>query len=227
LPFVFFFKEPKTGQTSQAVDFKSVYKKTLQGLRSLLRKNKNVTTYLLSFMLTSDALLTANLYFAIYLDQVYHMTDTQKLLILVLMEAVAVPSAYIIGKISDTLGIKRLLVLSCVILILVFISLSLSLPLPFVYVLSGLLGVGFGGFFTTARGFLVKIAPPAQLGEYFGFYATFERFASIIGPMTWGAVTLLLRDYGVMKYRVAILALAVLMFAGLALLRKVKEEAVV
>lgn len=224
LPFVFWFKEPKTKGPSKKTNFRSIYRKTIQGLKFLIGKNRNVAIFLFGFMFVSDALLTANLYFAIYLDQIYKIPDIQKFLILVSMQVVAIPSAYLIGKISDNLGIKKLLILSCIDLIIVFVLLSLFSSLTFVYFLAALMGIGFGGFYTTARAFLVKIAPPSQLGEYFGFYATFQRFASIIGPLTWGTITLLLKNYGVIKYRVAVFALAILMLIGVALLTRVQEK---
>jgi UMF1 family MFS transporter len=92
------------------------------------------------------------------------------------------------------------------------------------YILSALIGVGFGSFYTTSRALLVKISPPEKLGEYFGFYSTFQKFASIIGPVTYGGITLALNSYGTFKYRAAFFALSVLMLIGTLILLKVKEE---
>ena len=85
-------------------------------------------------------------------------------------------------------------------------------------------GLGWGGYYATARALLVNISPAKQLGEYFGFYSTFQKFASIIGPLTWGGITLMLTNYGIIRYRIAIIALVALMIAGTALLTRVNEE---
>lgn len=224
LPMIFWLKEKKIKLEEKTADFKTVYDRTIKGLLALTKENKNATLFLVGFMFVSDALLTAQLYFAIYMDQVFKVGDTQKFLALASLQAVAILSAYIMGKFSDKLGIKRLLVLSCWILFFGILLLSMNSSLSIVYVLSSLLGIGFAGFYLTSRALLLKISPVGQHGEYFGFYSTFERFASIIGPLTWSTTTLLLKDYGILKYRAAALALAVLVLIGTLLLTRVREE---
>jgi len=224
LPMIIWFKEPKQKIISPKIDFKGVYKDTIEGFRLLIRKEKNVTRFLVSFMFVSDALLTASLYFAIYLDRVFQISDTQKYLALALLEITVILSAYIAGKIADKYGNKRVLLLSCIILTLVYGLISTTSSLVFIYILSAFVGLGYGGFYTVSRAMLINISPPSKLGEYFGFYSTFQKFASIIGPLTWGAITLSLKNYGVISYRIGIFALSVLMFIGTLLLIKVKEK---
>lgn len=223
LPMIFWLKEPKVNAPHTKIGFGGLYKDTLRGLKVLFKQNKNVTIFLASFMLVSDALLTANLYFAIFLDQVFKITDFQKFLALGLMEIAAISTATIIGKLGDKYGLKKLLIISCTNLSLMYLLISLSTSLTFTYMLSIIVGIGYGGFYTTSRALLIKISPAARLGEYFGFYSTFQKFASIIGPLTWGAITLWLRDYGVVKYRVATASLVIFMIAGTLLALKVKE----
>jgi len=223
LPMVFWLKE-KEPKKIYRIDLKGVYMETITNFRSLIRKNKNITTFLISFMFVSDALLTVTLYFAIYLDQIFKIPDTQKYIALALMEIVAIPSAYIIGRIGDRYGIKKVLMLSCVNLILVFFLISFTSSISFMYVLASFIGLGIAGFYTASRALLIKISPAPQLAEYFGFYSTFQKFASIIGPLTWGGITLLLKDYGVVRYRIAMFALAFLMLIGTLILIRVKEK---
>ncbi len=223
LPMFLWLKEPKT-KNKVVINVGSVYKETIAGLRSLIKKNKNVTIFLVSFMFVSDALLTANLYFAIYLDQIFKMTDVQKGLFLVVMEVVAVVSALVFGRLSDRIGNKTLMIASCFNLTFVYVAMSAVSSVFWAFVLAGFSGFGFGVFYTTARTLAVKISPPHRLGEYLGFFSTFQRFASIIGPLTWGLVTFFLKDYGVMRYRVAVFVLAILMFLGTMIAFKIKEK---
>lgn len=224
LPMILWFKEKEITSKERKIDFRTVYDKTIQGLSALIKHNKNATLFLVAFMFVSDALLTAQLYFAIYMDQLFGVGDTQKFLALATMEVVAIISAYVIGRLSDSYGVKRLLIVSCWILTLGFIVLALNSSLFFVYILASLLGIGFAGFYVTSRALLLKISPVSQHGEYFGFYSTFQKFASIIGPLTWGVVTLWLKDYGVFRYRAAVLSLAVLMLIGTVLMNRVRER---
>lgn len=227
LPMIFWFKEKEIKSAEKTIDFKVIYHKTIRGLAALVKENKNATLFLVAFMFVSDALLTAQLYFAIYMDQIFKVGDTQKFLALASLEIVAILSAYIIGKLSDSRGTKRLLISSCWILFFGFLVLSINTSLPVIYVLASVLGAGFAGFYVTSRALLLKISPVEQHGEYFGFYSTFQKFASIIGPLTWSATTLLLKDYGVFRYRAAVLALALLMLIGTLLMTRVREEKII
>ena len=177
-------------------------------------------------MLISDAILTATLFFAIFMEQVYRIPDSDKFILLTVMSIVTIPSCYIGGWLGDRLGLKRILFFSCTILIVSFLFIALSTSSNLLYVLMVFVGFGWGGYYATARALLVNISPAQQLGEYFGFYSTFQKFASIIGPLEWGGITLLLVDYGIVRYRIAVIALVALMLVGTILLTQVKEKRV-
>lgn len=225
LPMLLRFKEHVRDQTKHiSINFKRVYKNTVRGLQGLFTQQKNVGIFLIAFMLISDAILTANLFFAIFMQEIYHIPDTQKFILVSLMSIFVIPSCYISGKLGDKFGLKKVLLVSCVILITSFLLISLSTSINLLYLLILLVGLGWGGYYTTARALLVAISPPKQLGEYFGFYSTFQKFASIIGPITWGGLTFFLVDLGSNRYRIAVLALVLLMAIGTLLLVRVKEE---
>lgn len=224
LPMIFWLKEGKSKAIKTKVNFANIYGETFLGIKSLFKENKNVALFLVGFMFVSDALLTASLYFAIFLDRVYKISDSQKVIAVVLLEIFSASSAYVIGRLGDKLGLKKLLILSCLNLTVVYAAVSLSSSTLLLYVLSAFIGLGYGGFYTASRALLVRLSPSTKLGEYFGFYSTFQKFASIIGPMTWGVILLLLTNYGVVRYRVGILSLCVLMVVGILLLSRVKEQ---
>ena len=223
LPMLLWLKEDKSKVSKTPINFSSIFYQTLNGFKSLLKEDKNIAIFLVGFMFVSDALLTASLYFAIYLDQIFRINDTQKVILVAILEIVATISSLVFSKISDKIGIKKILVFACFNLTLVYAAISLTSSLPFMYFLSALIGVGYGGFYTASRGLLAKLSPPSKLGEYFGIYSTFQKFASILGPLLWGAVILLLKNYDLLRYRVGILSLSVLMFIGTIILIKVKD----
>jgi MFS transporter, UMF1 family len=224
LPMILWLKENKQNKVPPKTSFAIVYRETIQGFKLLLRKDKNVAIFLIGFMFLSDALLTASLYFAIYLDQAFKINDTQKVIIVAILEIVSTVSALVISKIGDKLGIKKILIIACIDLTVVYTLVGLTSLSWILYVLAIFIGFGYGGFYTTSRALLVKLSPPSRLGEYFGFFSTFQKFASIIGPLTWGAIVFLLKDYGIIRYRIGILSLSFLMLIGTIILLKVKER---
>lgn len=227
LPMIFWFKETTIPKSiSKRLDLREIYQKTVRGFKDLFSKNKNVGIFLVAFSFVADGLQTIQLYFAIIMDRLYKIDDTQKYYVLTLMFVFVVIGDYILGRISDRRGTKVILVLSCIDLVVIFAFALLSSRLEVLYLLAFLGGIGWGGFYATSRAMLIKISPSLQLGEYFGFYSTFQRFASVTGPVLWGITTLILREYGDAKYRVAGLMLVFLMIAGVFMLKYVKEEKV-
>lgn len=224
LPMLIKFKEKSIKSNITSVSFRAVFSQAVQGIRQLFSKQKNVGLFLIAFMLISDAILTANLFFAIFMEQVYHIPDGEKFILLTLMSVITIPSCYVFGWIGDKFGLKKILLFSCLVLIFSFIFISFSNSSSLLYILMIFVGLGWGGYYATARALLVNISPTKQLGEYFGFYSTFQKFASIIGPLTWGGITLFLTNYGVIRYRIAIAALVFLMIIGTFLLTKVEEK---
>jgi len=224
LPMLIKFKERSVSQLGSTTNFKTVFSRTLKDFRQLFIRQKNVGIFLIAFMLISDAILTANLFFAIFMEQVYHIPDAQKFILLTLMSIITIPSCFFFGWLGDKLGLKKILIVSCGVLIVSFLLISLSTRSILLYPLMMFVGLGWGGYYATARALLVNISPTKRLGEYFGFYSTFQKFASIIGPLTWGGVTLLLTDFGIVRYRIAIIALVALMLMGIILLTSVKER---
>lgn len=221
-PFVLSkFKKPAD------TDSKSIAKKTISGLKELFKSNKNVGLFLLAFCLISDAILTIQLYFAVIVDRLYHVPDSQKLRFLLLMFIFNVAGDYLLGKASDSFGAKKTIFLSTLLLIVIFSLGFLSSAPWFLYPLALFAGIGWGGFYSASRALLIKISPEDRLGEYFGFYSTFQKFASIVGPLVWGLTVLIFRNYGTINYRLAGFLMIFLMGAGLLFLRPVQEKKVI
>ena len=85
------------------------------------------------------------------------------------------------------------------------------------YVLAGVVGLVQGGVQAVSRSLYARFVPPAQAGEFFGFFNMLGRFAAIIGP-SLVAVTGMLTG----SSRLGILSVAIVLIAGLGLLTLVR-----
>lgn len=224
LPLLVLFKEKRTIVKNGQASLSKTYREMITGIKELVHNDRNTAQFLVAFCLISDAVLTLGLYWAIFMDQVYKVSDNEKFHLLSIMIIGMILGGYILGRLGDRVGIKNMLLLSCIILIAGFTTAAFLSWAPILYLVSIVGGVGWGTFYVTTRALLIKISPPARLGEYFGFFSTFQRLASIIGPLMWSLTTLMLKDYGIIKYRVAILTLTFIMFIGTILLTGVKEQ---
>jgi len=188
----------------------------------LFKKERNVGVFLLGFSFVSDALLTISLYFALVMNELYRMSDVQKLIAISLMYVCAGLIGALLGKVAGRFGMKRSLLFMALMLTGSFTVALLGSNFSVLLVTLIFAGIGWGGFYSLTRAMLIRIAPPARLGEYFGFYSTFERFASIIGPTIWGVIVTWLAVTGGFRYRIAGITEVVLMVIGIVLLSKVK-----
>jgi len=222
LPLLFLFKENPSIKNN--LPEKSIREKTVEGVKQLFRENNNVGIFLIAFALISDTALTLTLYFAVIMDALYKINDFAKTSAFAVNLICTIVFGYVLGKLADKYGHKRILVISCVILIgtmFIFFFSSSSWALYFVMVIAG---VGAGGYFTVSRSLMIKISPQNQLGEYFGFYSTFARSASVIAPLIWGGIVLWLKDFQVLRYQVAGVVMIILLVIGTLILLKVKES---
>ena len=81
------------------------------------------------------------------------------------------------------------------------------------------MGLVQGGVQAISRSLYARFVPPAQSGEFFGFFNMLGRFAAIIGP-SLVAVTGLLTG----SSRLGILSVAAVLIIGMVLLGFVREE---
>jgi MFS transporter, UMF1 family len=85
------------------------------------------------------------------------------------------------------------------------------------WVAATIAGLCMGSSQSAGRAMAGMFAPPRQLAEFYGLWTFAVRLSSIIGPLTYGAITWATGG----NQRIAILSTAVLFAIGLGLLVKV------
>lgn len=84
----------------------------------------------------------------------------------------------------------------------------------------------YGSTWTVARAVMSYLSPPARLTHSFSYYTLAERFATFIGPITWGLVILLLVHTGEWRYRVAMASMALFILIGLLIVKSIPAKSV-
>ena len=96
----------------------------------------------------------------------------------------------------------------------------LGLDAPYQWLLLGtILGLVLGGSQALARSLFAQISPVSRSGEFFSFFGFVSRASSVFGPILYVLVT------GILDTRVAVLAIMVLIVAGVVVLRWVDMAA--
>jgi len=64
-----------------------------------------------------------------------------------------------------------------------------GLPVATFWAVACVAGVALGGTWTADRPYMLILAPPRRLGEFYGLYSMVGRFAAIIGPAMFALVS--------------------------------------
>lgn len=143
-------------------------------------------------VLYTDPINTLIVFMGIYATNEVGFTATQTQLLLLVSILFAVVGGMAWGLLVDRIGPKRTLnivlaiwvvALSAVVAIAVF-----DLSKWFFWGVGTLAGVALGGVWAADRPYMLRLAPPRFVGEFYGLYAMVGRFASIIGPFMWGYI---------------------------------------
>jgi UMF1 family MFS transporter len=134
------------------------------------------------------------------------------------------------GAMVDRVGPKRTLniVLSSWALGLLLGAVALSIPggagVALFAFAGAILGSGLGGVQVADRVLLVRLAPPARLGEFFGLYGLVGKGSQVIGQTLYGiTIALFLVEGENFAYQLAVISLLGTMLIGMWLLHGVEE----
>jgi UMF1 family MFS transporter len=206
------------------------------------REVPGLPRFLLGRFFYSDAVNTVIVVMSVVAVEAVGLTPAQANLILLSLTLVAIVMSFGWGWMCDRAGPRATLitVLSTWAVGLVLGALSLSLngtdpatghPVPttlglgLFLVAGAILGSGLGGVQVSDRVFMVRLSPPARVGELFGVYGLVGKASQVIGQVVYGTIVfLLLHALGVGAYQVAILSLIVTMLIGLWLVRPVSDR---
>ncbi len=154
---------------------------------------------------------------AIYAEQVIGFQPQETMVLVFALNAAAMAGALTWGHLQDRIGHKLALGLTLVAWVAACVIAALSTTKGDFWWAASIAGVCMGSSQSAGRAMAGLLAPPRQLAEFFGLWTVAIRLASIIGPLSYGAITWMTGG----NQRVAILSTTALFLAGLVLLTRV------
>ena len=144
----------------------------------------------------------------------------------------AVPAGFLWGRIADRIGPKRTLDAVLFLWLGTFVLAAavgaFALSLGWLALVACLAGVGLAGTWSADRPYMLRLAPPHRIGEFYGLYGMVGRFSAITGPALWGLTTyVLVQQSGLPVLQgeaAAILVLLAMIVVGYVILRPVRDD---
>lgn len=213
LPMILWFKEEKLKQKvlklkDFSVETKSFYKKFV-----IFISVSAAVPMLFAFFFFNDALVTVSNNYSIYLEKVFNINDNFKNIIMMAVLIMGAFGGFIFGYISSKIGnLKSLkIILGSWIILLPLLGILKSVPT--IVVASIFLGFFMGGIWSVSRAYMFEKLNEEEIGYGFSFYSLFERFATFLGPLTWGGIIALFGNTPSI-YRIAMIFMTIYVILG-------------
>ena len=157
---------------------------------------------------------------AIYAEQVIGFVQQETMVLIFVLNFAAAAGAFGLGYLQDRIGHKRALGLSLVGWMLTCIIAALTTSKGMFWYAAALAGLCMGSSQSAGRAMAGMLAPPQQLAEFYGLWTFATRLASIIGPLSYGAITWATGG----NQRVSIASTTVLFAIGLVVLQRMDMQ---
>ncbi len=221
--FLFVRERDRPGRTFSAAAIPAAFREVVATLRRS-RDYRGLLPFLIARVFYTDAVNTVIAFMGIYVSNEVGFTATQSSLVILVAIVVSIPAALGWGALVDRIGPRRTLEIVLGLWGVTFVWIVavgyFHLPGATFWPAAALAGVCLGGTGAAERPLMLRLTPPARLGEFFGLYGMVGRFSAIIGPFCWGLVT----DYLHLGRPAAVASLLGFVALGWFLLRPVTDE---
>ncbi len=151
---------------------------------------------------------------AVYAERVLQFKQTQTMLLIFVVNIAAAAGAFAWGYVQDRIGHRPALGLTLAGWIVMTVLAALATGPGLFWVAALLAGLCMGSSQSAGRALAGVFSPAGQRAEFFGLWTFATRLSAIVGPMTYGLVTLLTGG----NHRLAIASTGIFFVLGLLLL---------
>lgn len=187
LPTFLILRERAIHHPLQSVLTRSAYSRVIESL-SHARQYEDLARFLLCIVFYQAGIMTVITLAAVYAQQALHFSTRQTIEMILIVNITAALGALAFGYMQDKLGHKRSLALTLIgWLVMVGLAYTATTPGRF-WLAANIAGFCLGASQSAGRALVGYLSPKAHRAEFFGLWGLAVKFASILGPMTYGAV---------------------------------------
>ncbi|WP_447975276.1 MFS transporter [Nitrospira sp. Kam-Ns4a] len=220
VPTLLWLKERATPQAG-AVGL-SLWRESVARLASTARQvrhYRDLFTYLVAYLIYTDAINTVIVASAIFANKVLDFTPRDLIIYFLVTQVTAGLGAAGFGLLADRIGPKGTISTTLVLWIALTAGAAVVQTPEQFYAIGLIAGAALGANQATSRALLGQFTPPGRQAEFFGFFSVTGKFAAVVGPLVYGEVTAWTGSQ-----RWAVLAMAGFFALGLLLFQAVDER---
>ncbi|MFY4773531.1 MFS transporter [Metabacillus sp. RGM 3146] len=223
LPLMIFIKDKKQVSTAEKKPFISGYKEIYQTFLEM-KQFRSIFLFMIAFFFISDALSTAIAMMAVYAKAIIGFSTGQFIILYLVSTLSSIIGSFIFGYVTRSAGPKKAIFIVGI-LLLIALMLAVFANAQWMFWIAGsLFGVALGSMWVASRTFIVYLTPDEKRGQFFGLFAFSGKISAIAGPLLYGTITFLFRDYGNLASRMALGSLMLLVLIGLLIHSRVTHE---
>lgn len=147
----------------------------------------------------------------------FETTETIQLILVVNLSAAL--GAFVFGPIQDRLGSKRTIAATLVLWSVTTLAAGFVQTKGGFMVIGNLAGLAIGSSQSAGRAMVGIFSPASKSAEFFGLWGMAIKASAILGPLSYGLLTLLLGSH-----RIAVFATTIFFVGGLVLLTRIDEQ---
>jgi len=184
------------------------------------RQYKDLLRFLVCIVLYQSGVQAVIALAAIYAQEAMSFSTQDTIVLVLVVNVTASLGAFAFGQWQDRLGHRKTLALTllgwCAMIVIAYLATD---RLGF-WVAANIAGLCLGASQSAGRALVGYLAPADRQGEFFGLWGLAVKLASILGPLTYGAVTWFTDN----DHRSAMLITGVFFVLGLVVLQSVDPE---
>jgi MFS transporter, UMF1 family len=212
-------KERATPQVLQKGEALHALARVGQTLRHA-RQYRDLLRFLGCIVLYQSGVQTVITLSAIYAQEAMGFTTRDTIVLVLLVNITASLGAFVFGQWQDRLGHRKTLSLTLVGWCAMVVLAYLTTDRAGFWIAANLAGLCLGASQSAGRALVGYLAPANRHAEFFGLWGLAVKLASILGPLTYGAITWLTDN----DQRSALLITGVFFVLGLIVLRTIDPE---
>ncbi|MBU4482813.1 MAG: MFS transporter [Actinomycetia bacterium] len=193
------------------------FKKLANTLKNI-KKFKNLTKFLISYFLFSNAFSVLALYAAIYAKDTLNFGLLEITMLFILGHIPTIISSFFFGWLTDKIGPKVTITITLIMWIIIILLITAFINIRAVFYICWILAaISTGSTLIASRSLMTFLIPRDSEAEFFGFYSISGKVSAIIGPTAFGVISFITKSQ-----RIALLSTLFFLIGGLVVLQFVK-----